>query len=257
MSMNMSDMTTETLKSYVIADRMSLLNAIEKDIAGVSDSDAVAFLRSFDKRLENYMSIPMPQVSDKKRKKKVARFRKVSPYLAFCANYRDSKRDKNGKLPKFVEVRTEKGKSEKVSAVLEFTRQAGAQWKKMTETQRKPWVAKAEELTVKSREAWDKKMKSEASPPTEEAIREMKKADVTKLVNKTGVVIPNKASLKDMKEVLVAHFYPKNIVPPAPSQEEIGKMKKAELLSLIEKAGITSKKDTKTMQRALISHYYP
>ena len=60
-----------------------------------------------------------------------------------------------------------------------------------------------------------------------------------------------------MREILVAHFYPKNQAVPTPSQEEIGKMKKAELLSLIEKAGISSKKDTKNMQRALISHYYP
>ena len=257
MSKNMSDITTETLKPYIIADRMSLLNAIERDMADVSDADASKFIKTFEKRLENYMSIPMPEVSDKKRKKKVVRFRKVSPYLAFCANYRDSKRDKNGKLPKYVDVKNDKGKVEKASAVLEFTRQAGAQWKQMTENQRKPWVAKAEELTVQSRKAWDKKMEEEASPPAEEVIREMKKGDVTKLVNKTGVVIPNKASLKDMKEILVAHFYPKTSDVPAPSQEEIGKMKKAELVSLIEKAGISSKKDTKNMQRALISHYYP
>ena len=113
----MSQMTPDALKSYIVADRMTILNAIAKDCASVPAKDAAAFLKSFEKRVESYMSIAMPEIADKKRKKKVVRFRKISPYLAFCANYRDGKRGSDGKLKENV---------------LEITRQAGALWKKMS-----------------------------------------------------------------------------------------------------------------------------
>ena len=114
------------------------------------------------------------------------------------------------------------------------------------EKDRKPWNAKAEELTAKAKAVWDKKMSTEAVTPTAEAIREMKKGELTKIVEKTGVVIPAKASLKDMRELVVAHFYPPT--PPTPTQDQIVKMKKTELLALVEKAGLTAKKDTKAMR---------
>ena len=138
MTKDMSVMTNENLKSYIVADRMTILNAIAKDCASVSSKDAATWLKTFSQRVESYMAIPMPEVADKKRKKKVMRFRKISPYLAFCANYRDSKRvprgDPNGKLKENV---------------LEITKQAGALWKKMSEKERRPWNAKAEEMTAK------------------------------------------------------------------------------------------------------------
>ena len=244
MTKDMSVMTNENLKSYIVADRMTILNAIAKDCSSVSSKDAANWLKTFSQRVESYMAIPMPEVADKKRKKKVVRFRKISPYLAFCANYRDSKRvprgDPNGKLKENV---------------LEITKQAGALWKKMSEKERRPWNAKAEEMTAKAKVAWDQKMSKESITPTAEAIREMKKSELTKLIEKNNVVIPAKASLKDTRELVVAFFYP----PTArtPSQEQIVKMKKSELSSLIEKAGLSAKKDTKAMQAALISHYYP
>ena len=244
MTKDMSVMTNENLKSYIVADRMTILNAIAKDCSSVSSKDAANWLKTFSQRVESYMAIPMPEVADKKRKKKVVRFRKISPYLASCANYRDSKRvprgDPNGKLKENV---------------LEITKQAGALWKKMSEKERRPWNAKAEELTAKAKVAWDQKMSKESITPTAEAIREMKKSELTKLIEKNNVVIPAKASLKDTRALVVAFFYP----PTArtPSREQNVKMKKSELSSLIEKAGLSAKKDTKAMQAALISHYYP
>merc|ERR1712010_361590 len=224
-------MTNETLKSYIVADRMMVLNAIAKDCASVSAKDSAAWLKNFDKRVDSYMSIAMPEFADKKRKKKVVRFRKISPYLAFCANYRDSKRD-----PKTKKLNEN---------VLEITKQAGALWKKMSEKERRPWNTKAE------------KMSKEAITPSAAAIREMKKGELNGLIEKGNVVIPSKANLKDIRELVVAHYYPKTA--PTPTQDEITKMKRAELSSLLEKVGVqlSAKKDTKTMQAALISHYYP
>lgn len=242
MSKSMS-MTNETLKSYIVADRMMVLNAIAKDCASVSAKDSAAWLKNFDKRVDSYMSIAMPEFADKKRKKKVVRFRKISPYLAFCANYRDSKRD-----PKTKKLNEN---------VLEITKQAGALWKKMSEKERRPWNTKAEEMTKTAKIAWDKKMSKEAITPAAAAIREMKKGELNGLIEKGNVVIPSKASLKDIRELVVAHYYPKTA--PTPTQDEITKMKRAELVSLLEKVGVqlSAKKDTKTMQAALISHYYP
>merc|ERR1711871_454037 len=238
--MGMSDMTTETLKSFIIADRMTLLNAIAKDFAGVSAADAANFLKTFDQRVETYMSVPMPEVNTKKRRPKEKRFRNTSPYLAYCAAFRDKKRDANGKL---------KGN------VLQITTEAGKAWGKLKPEEKKKWVAVAEKISAEKRKEFDAAAAKTAAPPTAEAIREMKKGELTKLVNKTGVVVPNKASLKDTREVLVAHFYPK---PAAPSQDEIVKMKKTELLALVAKAGLTPpKKDTKALTAALLSHYYP
>ena len=244
MTKDMSTMTTENLKSYIVADRMTVLNAIAKDCAGVSTKDAANWLKSFSQRVEGYMAISMPEVADKKRKKKVMRFRKISPYLAFCANYRDSKRVPRGD-PKGVLKEN----------VLEITKQAGALWKKMSDKERTPWTAKADELTAAAKIVWDKKMSKESITPTTEAIREMKKSDLSKIIEKHNVVIPAKASLKDTRELVVAYFYPPT--SRTPTQDQIVKMKKTELSSLIEKAGLSAKKDTKAMQAALIGHYYP
>lgn len=236
-------MTGETLKSYVIADRMSLLNTIAKDFASVADADAAAFLKTFDQRVEKYMSVAMPEVKDNKKRPKEKRFRKCSAYLAYCEDFRNKRRDKHGKL---------------TGNVLELTTECGKAWGKLSPEQRKPYQALAEKITARKKAEFDAAQARDAAPPTAEAIREMKKGELTKLVNKSGVVVPNKASLKDIREVLVAHFYPKPPVDPAPTQDALGKMKKAELQALIAKVGITPpKKDTKSMQAALVAHYYP
>lgn len=238
---NNMNITQDTLKSYILADRITLLNRITNDCQSVSTKDACAFLKNFEKRAqENYMSIELPQLIEKKRKKKVLRFRKTSPYLAFCGHFRESKRGPDGKI---------NGK------IPDITRQAGAQWGSMNEKDKAPWVVKAEEMTKKSKKVWDKKLLEKEVKPSPESIREMKKVELSKLANKDDIGIPSKINLKDMKELIVNFYYPPT--PIVPTQQDIAKMKKNDLLTMIEKCGIAVKKDTKSMQAALISHYYP
>lgn len=237
--MNNMNISQETLKSYILADRLTLLNRIANDCQSVNAKDAFTFLKNFEKHAqEKYMSIEMPQIADKKRKKKVVRFRKTSPYLAFCGSFRESKRGPDGKI---------EGK------IPDITREAGAKWKSMTEKEKKPWISKAEEITKKSKAAWDLKMQEKEVKPSAESIRLMKKVELTKLINKDDIVIPSRVNLKDMKELIVSYYYP--VEPPVPSEEDILKMKKKDLLVLIEKCGITVKKDNKSMQKALVDHY--
>jgi hypothetical protein len=98
-------------------------------------------------------------------------------------------------------------------------------------------------------------MAAAAQTPTAESIREMKKSALVEVADNANLSVPSKISLKDFRELVVAHFYPAPAETPAPTAEQIVKMKKVELLALVEKAGITAKKDTKAMQQALISHY--
>jgi len=234
MSKTNSELTTETLKNYIVNDRTALLNAIVKDMSGVSANNAHDYLRNFGKKVECFMALEYPVVDNKKRKKKERRFRKISPYLAFCAHYRNSKRDANGKLSENV---------------LEITKQAGAKWKNMKEKDRKPWEVEAEKATRIAKANWDKEHNTVARP-SEEEIREMKKSELMSLVTTVGLVVTPKATLKEIRDKLVSHF-------AAPTEEQICKMKKDELKQLIEKAGLSAQKDTKSMQSALISHYYP
>tara|TARA_Y100000389_G_scaffold177358_1_gene189548 strand:+ start:1403 stop:2131 length:729 start_codon:yes stop_codon:yes gene_type:complete len=234
----MSELNSETLKNLIVADRMTLLNTIVKDMTSVSAKDASEYLKNFGQKVKTYLDLPVPELADKKRKKKVMRFRKISPYLAYCAAFRDSKRGKDGKLKENV---------------LDITREAGARWKKMSEKDRKPWIVASEKLTAEAKVAWDKKMAAAAQTPTAEAIRGMKKTTLLDIADTAHLVVPNKLSLKDLRELVVAHFYP--ATEPTPTADQIVKMKKSELLALVDKAGITSKKETKAMQQALISHY--
>merc|ERR1711861_74602 len=117
----MGEMNNESLKTYIINDRVKLLNTIAKDIQNAN------FVKNFTKYRDTYLNSEVP-VIDNKRKKKIQRFRKISPYLAFCASYRDSKRDSQGKL---------------TENVLEITRQAGSLWKNMSAKERFPWESKS------------------------------------------------------------------------------------------------------------------
>ena len=47
MTKDMSVMTNENLKSYIVADRMTILNAIAKDCSSVSSKDAANWLKTF------------------------------------------------------------------------------------------------------------------------------------------------------------------------------------------------------------------
>ena len=248
----MTELTSETLKSYIQADRRKLLEKIEKDMSSVSPQNSTEYLSKFGERVNSYMNLAIPEVLQKKRKVKVERFRKVSPYFAYCTNFRNSKRDKQGKL---------------TANVLEITKEAGANWRKMSEKDRKPWIENANKLTAQAKVAWDKTHSTPAlsvssapsvpstpsvpsASPTPKAIREMKKTDLLQIAESQGVSVPTKISLKALRDLIVAHF-----TPVVPTTNQITKMKKSELLALVEKAGIVSDKDTKTMQQALISHY--
>ncbi len=242
MSKFTSDMNKDNLKTIILSDRMMVLNAICEEINSKKSDDKALkeFIDSFSKNYQKYLSLDTPSFMDKKRRKKVQRFRKISPYLAFCAYYRDSKRDKTGKLS---------------DNVLTITKQAGALWKKMSEKERKPWEQKAIELTEVSKKAWDEKeriQRQKLEKPSEADIREMKKNDLSILVEKSQINITARTSLKEIRELLIKHYY-----PVSPSKESISKMKKSELQELISKIGIQSSKDIKSMQNAIISHYYP
>merc|ERR1712196_393208 len=209
----MGEMNNESLKTYIINDRVKLLNTIAKDIQNAN------FVKNFTKYRDTYLNSEVPVIDNKKRKKKIQRFRKISPYLAFCASYRDSKRDSQGKLK---------------DNVLEITKQAGSQWKKMTEKDRRPWEQKAEELTRAARIAWDEKhntspTQTQESPESTYSaadIRDMKKSELMNLVTKSGIAIDPKASLKVIRERLTAHYATRT---NQPTEEQIGRMKKDEL----------------------------
>lgn len=246
-NINMAELTTETLQSYIQTDRKTLLEKITKDMASVSQKDSAEYLSKFNQRVPTYMELAMPEVSTKKRKVKVERFRKTSPYFAYCTNFRNSKRNKEGKL---------------TENVLDITKEAGSNWRAMSEKDRKPWIEAANKLTAQAKVAWDAKHSAPSPSPTPEIIREMKKNELMEIAEKESISLPKKLSLKDLRELVVAHFTPVVAdTSPAPVQvsgptpDQITKMKKSELLALVEKAGITSKKDTKAMQQALISHY--
>lgn len=236
----MTELTNATLKTYIDADRVNLLDAIVKDMSKVDSKNASEYLKSFSSRSSMFKELPVAVVPDKKRRKKVIRFRKISPYLAYCAHYRDSKRDKDGKLKQNV---------------LDITREAGALWKKLSEKDRKIWVVAAEKLTKEAKVAWDSKMEAESKPPTAEMISSMKKNSLMDCVEKEGLVLQSKITLTKLREVVTQHYYPTPAPEPTPTAEQIVKMKKTELLTLVEKAGINAKKDTKAMQQALISHF--
>lgn len=241
----MSDLTNETLKTYILADRKTLLDKVVKDMSSVSQKNAPEYLSTFKNSVQTYMDLAIPEVATKKRKIKVDRFRKISPYFAYCTNFRNSKRDKSGKL---------------TSNVLDITKEAGANWRKMSEKDRKPWVDAAEKLTTEAKVAWDlKHASSNVVTPSPDAIRDMKKADVVSSLRSAGVSIPAKANLNELREMLVAHFATADSVVRSlevkPTADQIVKMKKAELLDLVERAGLSAKKETKAMQQALISHF--
>lgn len=235
----MTELTSETLKSYIQTDRKTLLDKIVKDMSSVSQKNSADYLAKFSEQIPFYMEMSMPEVSAKKRKVKVPRFRKVSPYFAYCTHYRNSKRDKEGKL---------------TANVLDITKDAGANWRKMSEKERTPWVQTADKLTTEAKRVWDSK---QSTSPTPDVIREMKKPELMTIAETENITVPPKISLKELRELVVVHFAPTPtpVESSAPTPDQITKMKKSELLALVEKVGINSKKDTKTMQQALISHY--
>ncbi len=231
--------TTEKvqIRTVVLADRKEILTSIQKDLSSSDKTVVEGVVKSLVQgNFDKYMSIEVPNVNERRRKKKVQRYRKTSPYLAFCAWFRDQNRDKSGKLKENV---------------LDITKKAGAKWGSMSEADRKPWEAKAAEISAKEKIKFDKMNASTNNAPSIMEIKGMKKCELTDLANKNNMEINPKMSLKLTREKLVEFYHPSN----RPTEGEITKMKKAELQKLIEKVGLESDKDIKSMQTVLISHY--
>jgi hypothetical protein len=240
----------DILDQYLQCDRKCILDGIYVDL---KSADCLASaVTTFEKKYQVYMSMAVPTSTEKKRRKIVC-FRKISPYLAYCGNYRDSKRNKDGKLEENV---------------LEVTKQAGSIWKTMNDTDRSPWVVKADELTKLAKETWDvNHTVHETQVPefpvlTSEIIKQMSKSEIMAVVKTRSIAIPAKMPMKDIQLLLISQLVvevddtPIEVV--VPSVDEINKMKKTEVLSLLSDAKIeVLKKDTlKKMQSVLVAHFH-
>tara|TARA_Y100000389_G_scaffold8472_2_gene8063 strand:- start:64 stop:795 length:732 start_codon:yes stop_codon:yes gene_type:complete len=235
-------------RNVILSDRKQILSKISDDLKKLKSFDEIKkYAGSLETKSNKYLTSTIPSMPDKRRKKD-AKFRKISAYLAYCGSYRDSQRDKNGKL---------------VKNVLEVTKEAGSNWKKMDTKARQPWVKKAEELTLLSKKEWDlkqaelkKKLEDAASAttiPSEKEILSMKKKDLLALLKDDS---KSEASLKDIRQTAILKFHSSEKVQ-IPSAEEITKMKKTQLLTMAEKIGIQLKdQKLKGMQDAIINHLH-
>lgn len=236
-------------KNVIVTDRKQLLARISADLKNLKSFEEVKkYASSLETKSNKYATSSIPSMPEKRRRKE-PKFRKISAYLAFCAHFRDSQRDKGGKLTKNV---------------LDVTREAGSVWRGMDKSARSPWVAKAEELTKVAKVEWDvkeserlakleaEKSTSEQKIPTRDEIMNMKKKDLVKFLTKP---VSAKDTLKDIRGLVLNTLYTE--VTSIPTTEEINKMKKNELVFMAEKLGLELK-DTKLkgIQAAIIQHYH-
>ena len=166
------------LKSNVVADRYSILKTIIAEMKKSKlskDEFAIALENSIDKILDRDFEI--------KKLTKPKKFRRMSPYIAFCKNFRDENRNADGKI---------KGD------VHEITREAGKTWKSLTEDQKKFWSKIANDLTEKAKIAFEKS-KKEDTKPTSNDIDTSNKNQLKKIAKRYNVVIPEKSDIDDIR----------------------------------------------------------
>lgn len=236
-------------KNVIVTDRKQILGYIATDLKNLKSFEEVKkYASSLETKSNKYVTSSIPPMPEKRRRKE-PKFRKISAYLAFCAHFRDSQRDKGGKLTKNV---------------LDVTREAGTVWRGMDKTARAPWVSKAEQLTKVAKAEWDikeaeraAKLKSEKTLteqkiPTRDEIMSMKKKDLVKFLTNP---VSSKDTLKDIRNLVVNTLY--TDATSIPTTEEINKMKKNELVFMAERLGLELK-DTKIkgIQAAIIQHYH-
>lgn len=248
----MSELTE--FKNVIIADRKCLVGKVVEELRKVGDlNELKKFANSLETKSNKLINSNIPPMPDRRRKKE-ARFRKISPYLAFCANYRDSQRNAEGKL---------------TENVLDVTRKAGKIWQSMNEAARKPWHTKAEELTEIARSQWDAKQlekkntqeleTKETSVPTKDVIMTMKRKELLVLLKDTS---KTNVTLKELRTAVVEQFYSAveaevKTDTTIPTTDQINKMKKNELVSMAEKLGLQIKDNKiKCYQAAIIAHYH-
>lgn len=246
----MSELTE--FKTVIIGDRKLLIGKIVQELRKVGDlNELKKFANSLETKSNKFLNSNVPAMPDRRRKKE-PRFRKISPYLAFCANYRDSQRNADGKL---------------TQNVLDVTRKAGKLWQSMDTTARIPWLKKAEELTSVARSEWDAKElekknkhlleEKQTQVPSVDTIMTMKRKELIPLLKDSSKTT---GTLKELRTAVVEqlHSSPETPETPVPSTDEISKMKKNELVFMAEKLGLQLK-DTKLkgIQAAIIAHYHP
>lgn len=247
----------------VFADRKKILNAVYSDLKQCKTLEQA--LNHLVENFQTYHSAPI-HVPEIKRKQNL-RFRKTSPYLAFCADFRNSKRAPDGTLKENV---------------LEITKQAGALWKKISETERAKWSKKAEEMSAKALATWEAKQRSQeiseknTELPTYDMVQSAKKNAIVKMMKKHNILVPDETPLKVMRDKLnaIATGVPDQTVTKktpakkastavkleAPKDKNyVSKLKKTELLSMIKtfKIQVELSKTPKVseLQNVLINHF--
>lgn len=237
-------------KNIIVADRKYLLECVATDLKKISNFEEIKkYTSSLVNKGNKYITRSIPPMPDKKRRKEL-QFRKVSAYLAFCSHFRDSQRNKDGKLTKNV---------------LDITREAGSLWRNMDNNARTPWATKADELTKLAKAEWDMKeseknaiannteSKNKNTLYTPEIIKTMKRKDIAKLLNRT---ITSKDTTEQLRNMLISQYCEEKETNTIPTMEEINKMKKSELVSMAKSLGIELKNTKiKDMQTRLIQHY--
>jgi len=169
---------TVDLQKHVISDRYKILKSIINEMKK-SDLSKDEFVIALEKSVEKILDREF--VIEKSKKPKI--FRRMSPYIAFCKNFRDENRDLDGKI---------KGN------VHEVTRNAGKTWKSLTEPQKKFWEKVANDLTAKSKIAFDR-YKSDNQKPTSDEVNESNKIKLKRIAKKYNVILPDKSDTGDIK----------------------------------------------------------
>ncbi len=234
-------------KNIILSDRKALIGKIVEELRNLSNfNELKKFTNSLETKSNKILNAATPPMPEKRRKKET-RFRKISPYLAFCANYRDSKRNKDGKL---------------TQNVLDVTREAGKRWQSMNESAREPWNKKANELTTIARAEWDAKEAQKVidnsvkvSVPKTDDLLKMKRKDLLTLLKDTS---KSNCTLKELRNIVAEQFVSNTETSVIPSTDEINRMKKNELVSMASKIGLNLKdtKSCKSIQAAIIAHYH-
>lgn len=248
--LNTYDMSDASeFKNIILSDRKMLISKIVEELRNVINlNELKKFANSLETKSNKILNSTTPPMPEKRRKKE-SRFRKISPYLAFCANYRDSQRNKDGKL---------------TQNVLDVTREAGKRWQSMNTSAREPWIKKAFELTTVARAEWDakeaQKMNSDAakvSPPKTDDLLKMKRKELLTLLKDSS---KSNCTLKELRNAVIEQFTTniEKTTNTVPSTDEINRMKKNELISMADKIGLNIKdnKTCKSIQAAIIAHYH-
>lgn len=162
-----------TITKYIKSDRLAIMKELKKN----KDFSNINLTELFDK-------IDYPKEIQLKQRN----FRKVSAYLAFCSEFRNRKRDTNGKLN---------------NSVLEITKDAGNVWATMTQNEKKSYNELAEKMTIDARRTFE--IESKANE-TIDKIDSMKQNRLSNLALKYDLILPVNYSIREKRELLKTHL---------------------------------------------------